>query len=482
MTLKHLNETSRTFTSSSGPSEVLAAARGWVERRSLTSLSISHPAGTELRLLAPGASVTVGRRSPSDVAIPDPALSRTHARFHIGHDGRVTVEDLGSTNGTWLRGERIDTVEIRPVDEVVLGGALASVHVFGATFDGANDLVPSDAAARPPVAVSPAMREVLEMAARLGVEVLPVILKGETGTGKEVVARYIHSSGPRKSKPMVCVNCAAIPAALVESTLFGHQRGAFTGAAQQQKGVFEAADGGTLFLDEIGELPLPAQAALLRVIETKRLTRVGSTQEIAVDVRIIAATHRDLDAMSEAGSFRADLYYRLSAMEVEIPPLRERTEEIEPLVRGFLAGEGRARVQDISPGALSSLQAYRWPGNVRELRNAIERAIVVARGGVIVEADLPAKVRGSRANPAAIASPLALDEAQRGDDALPLSTPPDSAGGDLKLRLQEYESQLILDTLLSTGWNQTEAAKRLGMPVRTLAYKIKTFGITRPRR
>jgi DNA-binding NtrC family response regulator len=475
MIMKHLKDTSRTFVSSSVPSEVLAASRRWVERRSLYSITVLHPGGTELRLLDAEAPVIVGRRSPSDIAVPDPALSRTHARFQVGGDGRITVEDLGSTNGTWLRGERIDRVEIRPGDEVVLGGAIASVHVFGAAFEGADGLSPAGEGASAPIAVSPAMREAFELAGRLGVEVLPVILQGETGSGKEVVARFIHNSGPRKSKRMVCVNCAAIPAALVESTLFGHERGAFTGAAQQHKGVFEAADGGSLFLDEIAELPLPAQAALLRVIETKRLTRVGSTQEIAVDVRIIAATHRDLEAMSEAGAFRADLYYRLCAMVIGIPPLRERTEDIEPLLRFFLAREGRARVHDVSPEALTALQAYRWPGNVRELRNAVERAMVVARGGVIQEADLPARVRGSKAPPGG-------DEAASGDDAVQGSTGPDLAAGALKLRLQEYESRLIVDTLLSTGWNQTEAAKRLGMPIRTLAYKIKSFGITRPGR
>jgi transcriptional regulator with PAS, ATPase and Fis domain len=471
MTMKHLKETSRTFISSSAPAEVLVAARGWAERAPLISLTIHHPGGTELRRLEPGAPVTVGRRSPADIAIPDPALSRTHARFEVTPDGRVTVEDLGSTNGTWLRGERIGTVEMRPGDEVVLGGAMASVHFFGSTLDRTSASLPAVA----PIAVSPSMRAALEMAERLGGEILPVILQGETGTGKEVVAHFIHHSGPRKGKPMVCVNCAAIPGALVESTLFGHQRGAFTGAAAQQKGVFEAADGGSLFLDEIGELPLPAQAALLRVIETKRVARVGSTQEIAVDVRIIAATHRDLEAMSEAGTFRSDLYYRLSAMVLNIPPLRERTEDIEPLVRFYLAREGRARVSEIAPDALRLLRAYRWPGNVRELRNAVERALVVARGRSITEADLPAKIQGSNTPPAGIAAPLG------GDDA-PVSTPPAMAAGDLKLKLQEYESRLLVDTLLSTGWNQTEAAKLLGMPIRTLAYKIKSFGITRPGR
>lgn len=482
MTVKPLRETSTTFASSSVPSDVLAAARTWVERRPLISLLVQHTDGTEVTLLEAGAPVTVGRRAPSDIAIPDRALSRTHARFQVAHDGRVTVEDLRSTNGTWLRGARVDTVEIRPGDEVVLGGAIARVYAFGAAFEGTNGVFPTGDTAGAPIAASPAMREVLEMAGRLGVEVLPVILQGETGSGKEVVARFIHSSGPRKSRPMVCVNCAAIPASLVESTLFGHERGAFTGAAQQHKGVFEVADGGTLFLDEIGELPLPAQAALLRVIETKRLTRLGSSREIAVDVRILAATHRDLEAMSEAGTFRSDLYYRLSAMLLGVPALRERTEEIEPLARFFLAETGRARVRDISPEAVAVLQGYGWPGNVRELRNAIERAVVVARGEIIVEGDLPVKIRQASTRRPGGAAPPSVEDTLSGDEAICAPTPRSGVEGDLKLRLQEYESRLIVDTLLATGWNQTEAARRLGMPIRTLSYKIKAFGLTNPRR
>ncbi len=491
MTAKPRGDDTSTFTAPSPPGDVLAAARAHVKRTPLISVAFHHGAGTEMRLLEPGVPLTVGRRSPSDVAISDPALSRTHARFEAARDGLITVEDLGSTNGTWLHGKQITATAIHPGDEVVLGGVVVTVHAFGKAFQSTSGPLPAGEPSGAPVATSPAMRDVLELAARLGVEVLPVILQGETGSGKEVVARFIHGSGPRKGKPMICVNCAAIPASLVESTLFGHQRGAFTGAAEQQKGVFEAADGGTLFLDEIGEMPLPAQAALLRVIETKRLCRVGSTQEIAVDVRIIAATHRDLEAMSEAGAFRADLFYRLSAMVLAIPPLRERPEEIESLARFFLAADARARGLDISPGAMALLRAHRWPGNVRELRNAIERAMIVASGAMITEKDLPSKIRDAKAPSAGSIPPPSLrspglpppgvDEPPS-DDSMPPSAPLSGASGELKLRLQEYEARLILDTLLASGWNQTEAAKRLGMPIRTLAYKIKAFAITRPPR
>jgi len=362
------------------------------------------------------------------------------------------------------------------------------------------------------IIAGPVMRELLETVSRLASSRIPVILQGETGVGKEVLARLIHESGPRKERPMVCVNCGAIPPQLVESTLFGHERGAFTGATQQQKGVFEEADGGTVFLDEIGELPLAAQAALLRVLETKRLTRVGSTRELATDVRIIAATHRDLDAMCLEGSFRDDLYYRMNTMMLTIPPLRDRTDEIEPLALRFLRQANEAnhgRVRAIDRRALSRLKDYAWPGNVRELRNAIERAVVIARTETIQEHDLPARVRASdwpssrRRSP--VAMPLSQPDPQETTERLgaapsvrrssrftpvydprssslrsraePLLPTPAEGISDLKLKLQRYESQLILDALRATRWNQTEAARTLGMPLRTLVHKIKVLDI-----
>ena len=357
------------------------------------------------------------------------------------------------------------------------------------------------------IVAGPVMRELLETVGRLAASRIPVILQGETGVGKEVLARLIHDSGSRKDRPMVCVNCGAIPPSLVESTLFGHERGAFTGATQQQKGVFEEADGGTVFLDEIGELPLAAQAALLRVLETKKITRVGSTREIAADVRIIAATHRDLDAMCREGTFREDLYYRMNTMMLTIPPLRDRTDEIELLSLRFLrqANEtSHGRVRAIDPRALARLKDYSWPGNVRELRNAIERAVVIARTETIQEHDLPARVRSadgpaSRRRPPPHFEPEEMTErygaaesarrssrstpvydrpASRPSSPPPAPVPTPSDGfGDLKMKLQRYESQLILDALRSTRWNQTEAARALGMPLRTLVHKIKAFDI-----
>jgi DNA-binding NtrC family response regulator len=315
---------------------------------------------------------------------------------------------------------------------------------------------------------SPAMREVAQTARRVAGSTLSVILRGETGSGKEVLARLIHDAGPRRGKPLVCVNCAAIPSQLVESMLFGHEKGSFTGALQQQKGVFEAAEGGTLLLDELGELPAPAQAALLRVLETKRVTRVGSVREIDVDVRVLAATHRDLDAMSEAGGFRRDLFFRLNGMEVPIPPLRERREDIAPLAARFLARgvekAGRGPMT-IDPAALALLEGYGWPGNVRELLNAVERAVVIADGDTITPRDLPERIRARAAPPEAAPPPLSPAK------AAPAYT------GSLKDRIEGFERDTLIAVLRQVKGSQTEAARVLGLPLRTMQYKVKLHGL-----
>ncbi|HLL25520.1 MAG TPA: sigma 54-interacting transcriptional regulator, partial [Kofleriaceae bacterium] len=226
-----------------------------------------------------------------------------------------------------------------------------------------------------------AMREVMATVKRLAASTISVLIHGETGSGKEVIAQAIHDGGPRKKAPLRAINCAAIPQTLLESVLFGHELGAFTGADRPAAGIFEQADSGTVFLDEIGELAPSAQAALLRVLETKKLTRVGGHTEVEVDVRVIAATHRDLEAMVDAGRFREDLLYRLNTMTLRIPPLRERVDEILPLAERFLreaSSKAGSAVKAIDLEAATALERYTWPGNVRELRNVIERAVVLA--------------------------------------------------------------------------------------------------------
>jgi two-component system, NtrC family, response regulator AtoC len=332
-----------------------------------------------------------------------------------------------------------------------------------------------------PVIRNEAMVEIYETIDRLSTSVIPVLLIGETGTGKEVLARAVHERGNRRAKRMACINCGAIPSTLVESVLFGHERGAFTGASQHNKGIFEEASGGTVLLDEIGELSPEAQAALLRVLETKQIRRVGSSKEITVDVRVIAATNHDLEAMCAEGGFREDLLYRINAMTLKIPPLCERPEEIAPLVDLFIKQTSAAngvQISGIEADAMRLLHHYPWPGNVRELRNAIERAVVIARGERIAIADLPQRVRElvGKAGPSAPAA-----GARAGADGVTAEMPELDLGEieelDFKSRMQRLEAQVILDALRQADWNRGEAAKQLQMPVRTLSHKINQHGI-----
>lgn len=442
------------------------------------ALSVKHVGTPVKRVLSPDTPLIVGRAPAAGLRIDDPTLSREHARFLLS-SSRVMVEDLGSKNGTFFAGGRVTRVELTIGDEIVLGSVALQVQVLGVPGD-AERIHPSKESPPSPGPVreegpeealiaGQAMRPVLETVASVATSRIPVILSGETGTGKEVLAQRIHESGPRKNRRMVRVNCGAIPKDLVESTLFGHERGAFTGALQQQKGVFEEADGGTVFLDEIGELPPAAQASLLRVLEVGAFSRVGSSREIQVDVRIVAATHRDLEAMVEEGTFRSDLYYRLSGVVIEIPPLRERRDELEPLSRRFLSAANKAngrQVEGILPETLALLEAYAWPGNVRELRNVIERAVVVTQGARIGPEDLPARVRtGGRSA-----------EAGASKASAPGAPEPEQA----RDKVHQFEARMLQETLAATGWNRAEAARKLGMPVRTLSYRMKVLGVKKP--
>jgi DNA-binding NtrC family response regulator len=329
-----------------------------------------------------------------------------------------------------------------------------------------------------PVFASAPMKAVFELAERLSRNLIPVLIHGETGTGKELIARTLHRSGPRKDKPLCSVNCGAIPAQLVESTLFGHEKGAFTGALKAQKGVFESAHGGTLFLDEIGELPLPVQAALLRVLESKTFCRVGSNAEVSVDVRLVAATHKDLEAMCSKGAFRQDLLFRLNAMTVDVPPLRDRPEDVIPLAEHFLAEANQANgtaVADFDPEALRALTGYAWPGNVRELRNVVERAVVIARETRVMIADLPERIQRTPEAPEEIVQTAPAEAAGADEDAA--ETELDRR--DYKSKMQEAEARIILAALRDAGNNQTQAARLLGMPRRTLVEKIRLLGLRR---
>ena len=353
------------------------------------------------------------------------------------------------------------------------------------------------------VVASASMREVYAQVGRVASTRAPVLLVGETGVGKELVARAIHERSERRSGPMKALNCGAIPSTLQESVLFGHERGAFTGADKQMPGLFEQAEGGTVFLDEVGELPPETQAALLRTLETGRVLRVGATTEVAVDVRVLSATHRDLDDMVVQGSFRRDLLYRLNTVVISVPPLRERPEEVRPLVDLFLrkAADTGGKGRHFSERALVALERYGWPGNVRELRNVVDRAVIMALRAQIDLADLPQVVASgaSRSGQSReFSGPIDRDGASRGPNqggasrpAAPgegvgagqrhpsLGTSPADAasGGDLRAQLRDFESRLILEALAHCDYNKTRTAEHLGIPVRTLAHKIQSLGL-----
>jgi two-component system response regulator AtoC len=315
-----------------------------------------------------------------------------------------------------------------------------------------------------PVGRSEALQAAWRQLAKVAPQKTTVLIQGESGTGKELAARSIHELSPRAGMPFVAVNCGAIPAELLESELFGHARGAFTDAVRAKRGLALEADGGTLFLDEIGELPLHLQVKLLRFLQEEEVRPVGDVRAQKVDVRVVAASARDLAQAVAQGHFREDLYWRLNVLAVRLPPLRERPEDIEPLARHFLARFAPLRPElpalDLAPEALEALRAHRWPGNVRELQHAMERAVVLAEGPLVGEAELPetgrppARAAGA---PAAGAAP----------------------GGDLSVKraTRALEERLIREALERTGGNRTRAAELLELSYRALLYKIKDFGV-----
>lgn len=305
------------------------------------------------------------------------------------------------------------------------------------------------------VATSPAMLKVCEMIQRVAPTAATVLIYGESGTGKEVVARAIHSHSPRKEKPWVAVNCAAIPADLLESELFGHVKGAFTGAVADKPGLFETANGGTIFLDEVSSMPLPLQGKLLRVLQEKELRRVGGNDTIPVDVRVIAASNANLEQMAAEGSFRTDLYYRFAVITIEIPPLRDRTEDILPLAAHFLRGKTPAVT--VGREAQDILMAYKWPGNVRELENALQHAVTFRQEGEIGPDDLPEKIV-ARARESLASAPAAAASAAA----------PQSLKSFLKNKEKEYLSRILAD---SDG-DKEKAAKTLQVSLATLYRKI----------
>lgn len=300
------------------------------------------------------------------------------------------------------------------------------------------------------------MREVFEMVEKVAASNATVLIRGESGTGKELAAHAIHYNSPRAEKPFIRVNCAALPESLLESELFGYEKGAFTGAHDRKIGRFEMAQGGTIFLDEVGEFSIPTQAKLLRVLQEKEVERLGGTSTISLDVRVITATNKNLEEAVKAGLFREDLYYRLNVFPIYLPPLREKKEDLPLLVDFFVnkyAKEHNRKIQRVSTQAIDMLMSYHWPGNVRELENCIERAILISTSSVIQGHHLPPTLQ------------------------LPSGQSPQSGRVTFQRALENYERELILDALKSAQGNQSQAARILGSSWRVIGYKVKKLGI-----
>jgi two-component system, NtrC family, response regulator AtoC len=433
-------------------------------------LVLRDGAGSRVVELVAERELRIGRGRDADVVVDDARVSRLHARIYRTGD-KLELHDLGSRNGTShngcvLRGAHVrlragDVVRIADTEAIVAlaaGGTEPVDAPLAVTGDDENAFVVADSA----------MNALMDRARRVAASDTTVLILGETGVGKEVLARQIHASSSVASGPFVRVNLPSLPENLLESQLFGHERGAFTGADRARPGFFEAAHNGTLLLDEIGDLPAHLQVKLLSALENRCIIRVGGTRELAVRVRVVAATLRDLEGAVQAGRFRQDLYYRLASFTLRIPPLRERPTEIM-LLAGLLARREAARlgrpVPDIAPAAARLLTAWSWPGNVRELRNAMEHALVLAAGGVILPEHLPASLQRGAGVPGG-SSP-----------AMASGVPAGPVAASVAERLEELERRSIVDALAAEQGNRTHAAQRLGMSRRALIYKLHKYGL-----
>ncbi len=474
--------------------EVVGGADGRMRR-----LVVLSGDGGQVVELPPRGRLVIGRGEDADVRIEHASVSRKHALLHL--DPELRIEDLGSSNGTRVGGTALTphTPVAVPMNGLIeLGSALLAVQSDASK----SEAPPAEGAPDQSLVVaSPTMQRVHQMLDVAARSKLSVLLLGETGVGKEVLATRIHRQSARAQKSFLKVNCAALVESLLESELFGYEKGAFTGAHAAKVGLLEGAHEGTLFLDEVGELPLTTQAKLLRVLESGEVTRIGSLKPRAVDVRFVAATNRDLRDYVRQGRFRQDLFFRLDGVSIHIPPLRERPEEVAPLAEAFLREaatqmeKGRMR---FSPAAITRLAQHAWPGNVRELRNVVQRAALFAPGEIVDAGDLhfegvgspaagPAPLTADRwaAPPAPAASPW-RDAADIGAPTMPPPMMPTApvpvVPGPGTGSPDDEERARILRALTQVGGNQTKAAELLGISRRTLINRMITLGLPRPRK
>ena len=406
--------------------------------------------------------VRLGSAHKNDVMVPDSSVSRFHCELRHTESGFL-LTDLGSTNGTVVGSLKVKEAYVQ--DETILQLGRATVRFIPgkeiARVDASKALSFGKLVGR-----SQKMREIFGILEKLAATDLGVLVQGETGTGKDVVALAVHEAGPRSAGPFVVFDAGAVSPNLIESELFGHERGAFTGATEQRKGAFEQANGGTLFIDEIGELALELQPKLLRALEQREIQRVGGNKRIPVDVRVVCATNRNLAEEVKSGHFRNDLFFRISVVVLHLPPLRDRREDIELLVPVFIkkapGGDQDKSVREASKEAISALMAYDWPGNVRELRNVIETALALCSGAVLEPGDL--MIRRD-------------EEAMENEDPAVVQSGADGSSLAGKT-LESIERAAIAQTLAEVDGNRSAAARALGIAPSTLYLKLKKYEIS----
>jgi transcriptional regulator with PAS, ATPase and Fis domain len=452
-------------------------------------LIVSCQTGVTTLPVPPRAEIVIGRDGGSDVVIADESVSRRHALLARGSP--PTIRDLGSTNGTQVLGKpigmkavpfRVGSVAQVGLVTVVLQRRRRHPHAAPSVT-----LRPASPAALEPIVVDPTMQGLYRVVASIAPTPLSVLLLGETGTGKEVVAEAIHARSPRRGAALLKLNCGALPEAILESELFGHERGAFTGADKAKPGLFEAADSGTLFLDEVGELPRSTQVKLLRVLESGEVLRVGSVSPRRVDVRLVSATNRDLNRLVASTEFRMDLLFRINGFTFMIPPLRERKAEIAPLARSFAeraAARVGVRIPELTLAAIHALERYPWPGNIRELRNVIDRSVALCppseRALDVAHLLLPELEEVLPLTPRGI--PSLGDEADGESTAVTAVAEQALTQPGLRDRMQGFERERIEEALARSDGHQGKAAKLLGISRRTLFNKLEQYQIKRARR
>ena len=455
----------------------------------LRRCSLSPPSGAP-ELQFEKEEITIGAMEDNDIVLRDDTVSRYHCRI-VQEDSGYVLVDLRSTNGTFINKVRIREAYLKPGCMISVGqqqlkfnAREEQVEIVPSDNDRCGDLIGRNAR----------MREIYAIIEKIAPTNTTVVIEGETGTGKEVVAQSIHNLSPRAKGPLIIFDCGAVPPNLIESELFGHEKGSFTGAVMTRQGLFELADGGSLFLDELGELPIDLQPKLLRALEQREVRRVGSSKSIKVDVRIIAATNRNLETEVREGRFRQDLFYRLSVVRLHLPALRERPDDIPLLVGHFLKSQkynrgsnGETRVKAVSPAGLSCLSAYEWPGNVRELVNVVERAVSFSDSEVIQPDDLPEHIRDARPRTSRPHTAESIYALGGGNTPMPtLEAPRPSAeliGGDVTFKdakerwVSSFERDYIISLLKRHGGNISHAAREADIDRKYFRKLMKKYEI-----